>query len=173
MSLLLALFFVVLVVVLDDEAQGAKHIPGLYEGDGDIIVKLDQDTLDAHVLGSESEAGALWLVEFYASWCGHCQSFAPAWRSLARRLNPWHGVVHVAAINCGDDANYHICQRHQIRGYPTIKIFPPAADSPGDAIIIRWLCVCVCVCGCVCVCVCVWVCVCVGVCGCRCVAALS
>ena len=25
-----------------------------------------------------------WLVEFYSSWCGHCQNFAPTWKELAR-----------------------------------------------------------------------------------------
>ena len=25
-----------------------------------------------------------WLVEFYSSWCGHCQHFAPTWKELAK-----------------------------------------------------------------------------------------
>ena len=24
-----------------------------------------------------------WIVEFYSSWCGHCQHFAPTWKEFA------------------------------------------------------------------------------------------
>ncbi|EGD74401.1 hypothetical protein PTSG_06412 [Salpingoeca rosetta] len=132
------------------EAQGAKHIPGLYDGDN-MIVRLDADSM-AHVLGgSERQGGskavanagqrrgaqAAWLVEFYASWCGHCQNFAPAWRTLSQRLNTWREVLVVGAINCGDEANKRACQRHNVTGYPTIKVFPPTASNPGDAVTIQ------------------------------------
>ena len=28
----------------------------------------------------------LWVVEFYSSWCGHCQHFAPVWKEMATRV---------------------------------------------------------------------------------------
>ena len=28
----------------------------------------------------------LWIIEFYSSWCGHCQHFAPTWKELATRI---------------------------------------------------------------------------------------
>ena len=28
----------------------------------------------------------VWMVEFYSSWCGHCQHFAPIWKEVASRV---------------------------------------------------------------------------------------
>ena len=38
----------------------------------DKVERLDADTFD-----TVTEDDALWLVEFYAPWCGHCQQLAP------------------------------------------------------------------------------------------------
>ncbi len=27
-----------------------------------------------------------WVVNFYASWCGHCRRFAPTWKNLAYNI---------------------------------------------------------------------------------------
>ena len=60
----------------------------------------------------------LWLVEFFAPWCGHCKRLAPEWAKAATALK---GKVKVAAV----DSTVHtiISQRFGIQGYPTIKVF--------------------------------------------------
>ncbi len=30
-----------------------------------------------------TDSDTSWWVEFYSSWCGHCQHFAPTWRAFA------------------------------------------------------------------------------------------
>jgi len=63
----------------------------------------------------------LWLVQFYSHWCGHCQRFAPFWQALAEDIKGWQPHVRVAAINCAEQS----CDRYQIRGTPTIRVFHP------------------------------------------------
>ncbi|XP_069006583.1 sulfhydryl oxidase 1 [Embiotoca jacksoni] len=75
------------------------------------------------------------VVEFYASWCGHCIAFSPVYKSLARDIKEWTPAVNLAAIDCAAEENRKVCARYKIRGYPTIKFFHAylKADSTGVA----------------------------------------
>ncbi|KAB0796969.1 hypothetical protein PPYR_11030 [Photinus pyralis] len=63
------------------------------------------------------------LVEFYNSWCGHCQRFAPSWKALAASLKQWKDVVVIAAIDCNDEDNSQLCRDFEIMAYPTLRYF--------------------------------------------------
>jgi len=70
----------------------------------------------------------LWLVEFYAPWCGHCKSLAPEWEQAASDLK---GFVKFAALDA--TTNEEKVNEYGIQGFPTIKAFGPKAMGPHDA----------------------------------------
>ena len=62
-------------------------ITALYSPSDDVI-ELTPSNFNSLVLGGDG----VWLVEFYAPWCGHCKSLAPEWKKAAAALK---GVVSV------------------------------------------------------------------------------
>jgi len=84
----------------------------------DGVIILDKNNFASTVYGSEH----VWFVEFYAPWCGHCKNLAPEWIKLAKTYD---GIIKVAAVN-GDDEK-ELAGHFQIKGFPTIKVFPSKA----------------------------------------------
>ncbi|KAJ7992831.1 hypothetical protein DPEC_G00266100 [Dallia pectoralis] len=84
-----------------------------------MIVVLSLDNVDSVLVNSTAAV----VVEFYASWCGHCVAFSPVWKSLARDIKEWKPAVDLAAIDCASEGNTQICSRFDVRGYPTLKFF--------------------------------------------------
>ncbi|KAF2071466.1 hypothetical protein CYY_007219 [Polysphondylium violaceum] len=88
---------------------------GFYENTN--VVTLTTKNFASQVFGSEH----IWMVEFYAPWCGHCKSLKPEYEKAAKNLK---GLVRVGAVNCDEQANKELCSNYQIQGFPTIKYFP-------------------------------------------------
>ena len=87
--------------------------------DKDVIVLTDSN-FDS-LLGQND---SLWLIEFYAPWCGHCKSLDPEWSMAATELK---GKVKLGKVDC--TVNKKISNRFSINGYPTIYVFPPGVNS--------------------------------------------
>ena len=62
------------------------------------------------------------VVLFYAPWCGHCKRFKPQWDSLMAKN---HGIKLID-VNC--DKNKELAEKHNIKGFPTIKYLPKGLD---------------------------------------------
>lgn len=87
------------------------------------VVELTANNFNNRVLDSDE----VWLVEFYAPWCGHCKALAPEWSKAATALK---GIVKVGAVDM--DVHQSVGGPYNIRGFPTIKIFGGNKNSPQD-----------------------------------------
>lgn len=106
-----------------DQRLGKKTTSGGSKGKSD-VVELDESNFEELVLDSEE----LWLVEFFAPWCGHCKNLAPHWEKAATELK---GKVKLGAV----DATVHqgLASKYGIKGFPTIKFFPGGKKDSSSA----------------------------------------
>ena len=51
-------------------------------GSSSDVVELTESNFEELVLNSDD----MWLVEFFAPWCGHCKNLEPEWKSAAGRI---------------------------------------------------------------------------------------
>ncbi|KAM4772251.1 protein disulfide-isomerase A6 [Rhinophrynus dorsalis] len=89
----------------------------------DDVIELNPNNFNKEVIQSDS----LWLVEFYAPWCGHCQRLTPDWKKAATALK---GVVKVGAVDA--DKHKSLGGQYGVQGFPTIKIFGSNKNRPED-----------------------------------------
>lgn len=73
-----------------------------FQSDGKDVVELTDSNFDKLVVQSDE----LWLVEFFAPWCGHCKNLAPHWSKAASELK---GKVKLGAL----DATIHQAKASQ------------------------------------------------------------
>ncbi|CAN0229310.1 unnamed protein product [Pylaiella littoralis] len=95
-------------------SPGSKKKKGSSGGSG-TVVELNESNFKDMVLDSDE----MWLVEFFAPWCGHCQKLAPEWESAAGQLS---GSVNLGAVDATQAQS--LAQKYGVQGYPTIKTFP-------------------------------------------------
>ncbi|XP_077221023.1 protein disulfide isomerase-like 2-3 [Tasmannia lanceolata] len=84
-------------------------------------VELNSRNFDELVLKSKD----VWIVEFFAPWCGHCKKLAPEWKKAADNLK---GKVKLGHVDC--DAEKSLMSRFNVQGFPTILVFGADKDSP-------------------------------------------
>lgn len=58
------------------------------------------------------------LVDFFATWCGPCQSLAPILKEVKDSLGE-----RVSIIKIDVDKNQEIASSYQVRGVPTMMLF--------------------------------------------------
>ena len=78
------------------------------------VVQLDKDNFNKEVVESDD----LWLILFYAPWCGHCKAFHPEFEKVAKATK---GVFKIGAVNCENEKD--IAKKYKIDGYPTVLFF--------------------------------------------------
>jgi len=93
-----------------------------YTSKGDVVV-LTEANFKEKVLKSDE----LWVVEFYAPWCGHCKALEPEYKKFAKEMK---GTVNVGAVDMTQHQS--VGAPYGIKGFPTIKIFGYNKNKPED-----------------------------------------
>jgi thiol oxidase len=73
-----------------------------------------------------------YFILFYASWCGHCQHYAPIFKQFTNQTQHWHNVLRVATVDCGASANADACAKAKIQGFPTLTVYNAYHKITGD-----------------------------------------
>uniref|UniRef100_A0A8C5R2M2 Protein disulfide-isomerase TMX3 n=1 Tax=Leptobrachium leishanense TaxID=445787 RepID=A0A8C5R2M2_9ANUR len=68
----------------------------------------------------EDRKDDIWLVDFYAPWCGHCKKLEPVWNEVGAEMRISGSPVRVGKM----DATVHsgLASEYGVRGFPTIKL---------------------------------------------------
>ncbi|GAB2274953.1 Protein disulfide-isomerase 2-3 [Dionaea muscipula] len=104
---------------LDGKAGGRSN----EKSETSASVELNSRNFDELVLKSKE----LWLVEFFAPWCGHCKKLAPEWKKASNNLK---GKVKLGHVNCDEEKS--LMSRFNVQGFPTIMLFGADKDSPSN-----------------------------------------
>uniref|UniRef100_A0A672L6Q5 protein disulfide-isomerase n=1 Tax=Sinocyclocheilus grahami TaxID=75366 RepID=A0A672L6Q5_SINGR len=71
-------------------------------------------------LFKDSRMEDVWLVDFYAPWCGYCKKLEPIWQEVGAELTRSQSPVRVGKMD--GTAYSGVASEFGVRGYPTIKL---------------------------------------------------
>ncbi|KAK4747676.1 hypothetical protein SAY87_014262 [Trapa incisa] len=80
------------------------------------VIELEESNLDTAIASFDYI-----LVDFYAPWCGHCKRLSPELDAAAPVLSGLKEPVVIAKIDV--DKYKRLADKHNIDGFPTLKLF--------------------------------------------------
>uniref|UniRef100_T1KBH9 DnaJ homolog subfamily C member 10 n=1 Tax=Tetranychus urticae TaxID=32264 RepID=T1KBH9_TETUR len=86
-----------------------------------LVRSIDSPILFEKLLNSKYA----YLVDYYAPWCAHCQTFAPDFEIVSKKLK--EDGIKTAKIDCQE--HVELCSKANVRAYPTLRFYPGAVDG--------------------------------------------
>ncbi|XP_055351915.1 sulfhydryl oxidase 1-like isoform X2 [Paramacrobiotus metropolitanus] len=112
--------------------------PSLYNQTTDVgIAVLTAASFNQTLFPPDAEGAApatgplIWFVQFYNSWCGHCQRFAPTFKSLANHTLAWTRHLRLAVMDCALRDHAPLCNHYNVQSFPTMHFLPPHTPRDG------------------------------------------
>ena len=111
---------------LDPLKEEEKLRPGLYKKeagyDPAVMIDLEPETFDEHVLSKSKHNNQIWIVEFYSDRCPFCKSLAPEMIKAAKAVKEsLPGQVRFGGIN--SRIFHKIAERFDVTGWPWVSSF--------------------------------------------------
>lgn len=108
----------------DSQETGEEELAG--SGDGEPVDEKDVVVLGGTDFAEFVMSNQFVLAEFYAPWCGHCQTLTPEYARAATALKE-SGVV-LAKIDAVEHSE--LAQEYEVEGYPTLYFFLDGEKKP-------------------------------------------
>ncbi|OTF77415.1 hypothetical protein BLA29_010705, partial [Euroglyphus maynei] len=94
------------------------------------------------IVNQHNDGNRIQLIQFFNTYCGHCQAFAPLFKQFLRTtIHRWSNVVDFAVLDCANDLNTDACRHYNIQLYPTLRTFwlrPTLTDLGDDFPLNHW-----------------------------------
>ncbi|XP_051160917.1 dnaJ homolog subfamily C member 10-like [Leptopilina boulardi] len=106
------------------QKTASNVIQFIHEAMNPSVIEITSKNFNQRLVKKKSKL--LWVVDYFAPWCGPCQQLASEWTSVAKALRQLN-FVKIAKINCDIESN--LCRTQGIQSYPTIRLYPTESEG--------------------------------------------
>ena len=104
--------------------QGFPASSSLYSSTDSGVNILYTTNITDFIVNRHQDGRKIQFIQFFNTYCGHCQAFAPLFKQFLRStINRWSSVVDFAVLDCANDLNIDACKHYNIALYPTLRTF--------------------------------------------------
>ncbi len=87
------------------------------------VIKLTDSNFEHTTQASTGQTTGKWFVNFHSPACKHCQTLAPTWAALSKKLQKQHEVSGILIGSVNVKENPILAERFAIQGLPTLIYF--------------------------------------------------